>query len=211
MKLFYALFISLLLCHFSNAQQSAIVDNARITEDNSLLSVDSPPEYPGGNGAFLKYISQNLKYPDIARLLGISGRLYVSFIIERDGRVTNVAPKSCIGAGCEAEATRLLETSPLWRPGIQNRKAVRVAYTVPIAFIADVDKVYLKKLRSSGYGFVFSLKDSLYTIDEVEKILGNSFPSKNIEIAEPFFNYNHIEKFEMPDKKEVYLLIFKST
>jgi protein TonB len=211
MKPFYILFITLSLCHFSNAQQSANTD-AKITEDeNPATSGDTVPEYPGGISAFVKYISQNLKYPDVARLIGISGKLYVSFIIERDGRVTNVTPKNCIGAGCEAEATRLLETSPAWKPGIQNNRPVRVLFNVPIAFVIDGGKVYLKKLKSSGYGFVFSIKDSLYTIDEAEKILGKSFMSNQVEIAEPFFNYNKVEKFEMPDKKEVYLLIFKST
>jgi hypothetical protein len=69
----------------------------------------------------------------------------------------------------------------------------------------------MKNLRNSAYGFVFNIKGTLYTIDEAQKILGDSFPSDLIELAEPFYNYNKIQKFEMPDKKEVYLLILKTT
>jgi hypothetical protein len=168
------------------------------------------PEFPGGMQAFYKYLSKNLRYPEVARLIGINGKLTMSFVVDRDGRITNVTPVNCIGAGCEAEATRLLEASPAWQPGIQDGKPVRVVYAIPIGFVVDQGKVTLKELRASAYGFVFNIKGELYTIDEAEKILGKSFMSDQVEIAQAFFNYNHIQKFEMPDKKEVYLLIFKS-
>jgi protein TonB len=210
MKYLCTLFVTLVICHFSYAQRSGITDMARITEDRSL-SVDSVPEFPGGMEAFSYYLSKNLRYPDVARLIGINGKLNVSFVIERDGKLTNITTKNCIGAGCEAEAIRLFQISPAWKPGVQNGRRVRVAYTVPIRFIIEPGKVYMKELRKSGYGFVFNIKGNLYTIDEAEKILGKDFMSDQVEIAEPFFNYNKIEKFDMPDKKEVYLLIFKST
>jgi protein TonB len=157
----------------------------------------------------MTYISENLKYPEVARLVGIKGKLYVSFVVDRDGKVVNITPKNCIGAGCEAEAVKLFEASPTWQPGFQNHRAVRVQYTVPISFIMDDKPVYLEKLRSSNFGFVFKLKDSVYTIDEAWKIWGPAFSSNQVEIAVPFYNYNKAEKFVMPDKKDVYLLIFK--
>ena len=82
-------------------------------------------------------------------------------------------------------------------------------YSVPIDFHNPKDEVTLRELRNSDYGFVFNIKDTLYTIDEAKQIIGRSFSTKDIEIAEPFYNYNKLAKFEMPDKKEVYVLIFK--
>ncbi len=208
MKYLCALFTTFFIFHFSYAQNSANLD-ARITEDR-VISIDSPPEYPGGMDAFSDYISKNLKYPEIARLLKVNGKLLISFIIEKDGKVTNVIPKNRIGAGCETEAVRLFETSPAWKPGIQNGREVRVIWYVPISFALNSGEVYFKNLKSSNYGFVFNIKNLLYTIDEAEAILGKSFMSDRIEIAEPFFNYNKVEKFNIRDKKEVYLLKFKN-
>jgi len=158
-------------------------------------------------------MSKNLKYPEVARLIGIDGRLVVSFVVNKDGRIVQATPENCIGAGCEAEAVRLLTASPTWKPGTVDGKPVSVMYTIPINFTIGKGKVttYMKNLRNSAYGFVFNIKGTLYTIDEAQKILGDSFPSDLIELAEPFYNYNKVEKFEMPDKKEVYLLILKTT
>jgi periplasmic protein TonB len=122
-----------------------------------------------------------------------------------------VTPKNCIGAGCEAEAIRLLEASPKWKPGLQNGIPVRVAYFIPISFSLGKEKVtYIGNLKKSDYGFVFNIKGTLYTIDEAEKIIGSSFMPYQIQSADPFYNYNKVPKFDMPNKKEVYILIFKS-
>jgi protein TonB len=214
MKPFYTLFITLLIAHLSYAQNSSNSDTVEKKNNHKIIiSVEEVPEFPGGIHAFINYLSKNLRYPEVARLIGINGKLNVSFVVDTDGRVTDVTPNNCIGAGCEAEASRLLEMSPTWKPGIQNSKPVRVRYTVPISFSLGQEKVraYMQNLRKSDYGFVFNIKNTLYTIDEAEKILGNSFMSDQIEIAEPFYNYNKVQKFEMPNKKEVYLLILKST
>jgi len=175
-----------------------------------FTTVEMVPEFPGGVNAFYSYISKSLKYPDVARLIGIDGKVVVSFIVERDGRVSSVYPVRCIGAGCESEAVKVIEGSAKWKPGIQNGKPVRVQYSVPINFYNPKEEISLRELRNSDYGFVFNIKDTLYTIDEAKTILGRSFPSKDVEIAEPFYNYNNIAKFDMPDKKEVYLIIFKN-
>jgi protein TonB len=212
MKCLYPLLISLFIVRLSYAQTSAPPDTPQNTSNKKIFSsVEMVPSFPGGIEGFSTYLSRNLKYPDVARLIGINGKLNLSFVIERDGRVVEATPKNCIGAGCEAEAVKLLESSPRWRPGIQNGRPVRVMYVIPITFTVDQRKVTMKNLRKSGYGFVFNVKGALYTIDEAEKIIGDSFLSQQVEIAEPFFNYNKIEKFEMPDKKDVYLIILKST
>lgn len=92
------------------------------------------PEFPGGMEAFAKYLRKNLRYPDRAVQAGIQGRVFVSFVVEKDGRLTDVKVLRGIGYGCDEEATRVLKKSPLWNPGIQNKREVRVLYTIPLVF-----------------------------------------------------------------------------
>jgi periplasmic protein TonB len=216
MKRFYLFFIALLVSQLLHAQVAVTTVKDTATKSNTqrtFTSIEDVPAYPGGIPAFYKYISKNLHYPEVARLIGLNGKLNVSFVVDTSGKIIDAIPKNCIGAGCEAEAVRLLEASPTWKPGTQNGRPVRVAYSVPINFSVGEGKVtaYMGNLRKSDYGFVFNIKGTLYTIDEAEKILGNSFVSDQVQSAEPFYNYNKTSKFDMPDKKEVYLLVFKST
>jgi len=205
---------AMLTCQFSHAQFTVGKDTGKTKDDSRVFtSVEQSPEFPGGYEAFSNYLAKNLQYPKVARLIGVNGRLVVSFTVDESGHVINATPRNCVGAGCEAEAVRLLEASPVWRPGIQNGRPVRVQYNVPISFSlgGGPTTTYIGNLRNSKYGFVFNIKGDLYTIDEAEKILGKTFPSDQIEVAEPFYNYNKVEKFEMPDKKEVYLIILKKS
>ncbi|HEY2580328.1 MAG TPA: energy transducer TonB [Mucilaginibacter sp.] len=205
MKHIYLLFFLILISKLTFAQTP--LPDALITEDSIP---DRVPEFPGGTRSFYNYISQNVHYSDIANLIGITGRVVVSFVVNKEGEITRVTPVNCIGAGCEAEAVKVIEQSPDWKPGIYNGRLVNVIYNIPITFDVNDRKVTMANLRKSNYGFVFSIKGSLYTIDEAEKILGGSFMSTQIEIAVPFYNYNKISKFDTPDKKEIYLLVFKS-
>ncbi|MDB5121136.1 MAG: hypothetical protein JWN56_2354 [Sphingobacteriales bacterium] len=120
----------LLICCglISNSQESS--DSTK----NDFAFIEVLPEFPGGILSLSNYISRNLKYPEVAYMLGIGGKVLVEFAVEKDGTVTDVQPKSCIGAGCEAEAVRILNNSPKWKPGIQNSLPVRVMYTLPINF-----------------------------------------------------------------------------
>jgi len=210
MKNLNTLFILLLSIHLLHAQVViSTTDTSKANSKKIYTSIEKIPEFPGGITAFYTYLSKNLHYPDVARLLGINGKLVVTFVVDKDGRVIDVTPKNCVGAGCEAEAVRLLESSPAWKPGIQDDKPVRVAYSVPISFNVDKGKIKMNDLRASNYGFIFNIKGKLYLIDEAEALLGDSFMSEQIDISQPFYNYNKIQKFEMPDKKEVYLIIIK--
>ncbi|MBC8051859.1 MAG: TonB family protein [Sphingobacteriaceae bacterium] len=92
------------------------------------------PEFPGGMEAFSSFLRKNLKYPDRAIEAGVGGKVYVSFIIEKDGRLTDIKVLRGIGYGCDEEATRVLKKSPAWKPGIQNERNVRVLYTIPLVF-----------------------------------------------------------------------------
>ncbi|MFM6953933.1 MAG: energy transducer TonB [Sphingobacteriaceae bacterium] len=111
--------------------------NADVTEDNSIkdfASVEVMPEFQGGASGWGKYLQKNMKYPPIARENNITGRVIVSFVVERNGDLTDIKVLRGIGGGCDEEAIRVLKTAPAWKPGIQNGRPVRVAYTMPIFF-----------------------------------------------------------------------------
>jgi TonB family protein len=97
-------------------------------------SVDVVPEFQGGIEAFGQFIAHNVHYPAVARENNTQGRIIVSFIVEKDGRLTDVKIASGIGDGCDEEAIRVMKLSPPWKPGMVDGKPVRVAYSVPISF-----------------------------------------------------------------------------
>ncbi|WP_411274378.1 energy transducer TonB [Daejeonella sp.] len=100
----------------------------------SIDAIESYPEFPGGQEAFIKFLRRNLKYPGMAVESGIQGKVILSFVIERNGELSHIKVIRGIGSGCDEEAIRVLTKSPQWKPGIQNDQKVRVAYTLPINF-----------------------------------------------------------------------------
>ena len=92
------------------------------------------PEFPGGMSAFMKFLRKNLRYPERAAEAGVGGKVLVSFVVEKDGRLTDIRIVRGIGFGCDEEAARVLKKSPAWEPGIQNNRQVRVLYTIPLHF-----------------------------------------------------------------------------
>jgi protein TonB len=111
--------------------------NAEVTEDNGIrdfASVEVMPEFPGGQPAWGKYLQKTMKYPPIARENNITGRVIVSFVVEKNGNLTDIKVLRGIGGGCDEEAVRVLKAAPSWKPGIQNGRSVRVQYTMPIFF-----------------------------------------------------------------------------
>ena len=96
--------------------------------------VESMPGYPGGEAARIKYLNNNIKYPQMARESGIQGRVFVTFVVEKDGRVTDVRVLRGIGGGCDEEAIRVIQNMPNWQPGKQRGKPVRVQFNMPILF-----------------------------------------------------------------------------
>lgn len=105
-----------------------------IEEQHIFLVVENMPEYPGGEAEMYKFIGQNIQYPRLAKETGISGRVFVTFVVERDGSVTDVQILRGIGGGCDEEAVRVIEAMPKWSPGKQRGKPVRVQYRMPIKF-----------------------------------------------------------------------------
>ncbi len=104
------------------------------TDDYVYNSVGQSPQFPGGAEALSKFLTENLKYPVLAKEYGIEGRVVVSFIVEKDGSLTDVKTIKDIGGGCGEEAMRLVWAMPKWEPGQHQGRVVRVAYTLPVSF-----------------------------------------------------------------------------
>ena len=93
------------------------------------------PQFPGGGeAALIKYLSQNIKYPPMARESNISGNVYVTFLVDKDGKVKDAKILRGIGGGCDEEALRVVSHMPDWKPGKQNGRPVMVQYNLPVRF-----------------------------------------------------------------------------
>ena len=111
-----------------------VIEEDEVVEQEIFQIVEEMPEYPGGDKKLLEYVAKSVKYPQIARESGIQGRVFVNFVIEPDGSVSNVKVLRGIGGGCDEEAMRVIKSMPKWKPGKQRGKAVRVTYTLPVNF-----------------------------------------------------------------------------
>ena len=96
--------------------------------------VSIQPSFEGGVDKMYQWLGENIKYPQEARESGISGTVVVTFVVEKDGSITNVEPLNKIGGGCEQEAVRVVKLMPKWRGGKQNNMPVRVQFNIPIKF-----------------------------------------------------------------------------
>lgn len=103
-------------------------------EGEVFFVVEDMPEFPGGEQALHQYLAESIKYPTIAQENGIQGRVYVKFVINTDGSVTNVEVARGVDPSLDKEAKRVVREMPKWEPGEQRGDPVRVSYTVPINF-----------------------------------------------------------------------------
>lgn len=100
-----------------------------------FVVVETMPEFPGGQQALFKYLSENVKYPVIAQENGIQGRVICQFVVNKDGAIVDVeVVRSGGDPSLDKEAVRVIKSMPKWNPGKQRGKAVRVKYTVPVNF-----------------------------------------------------------------------------
>lgn len=104
------------------------------------LIVEDEPEFPGGMEAMYKFLQDNIRYPRLALENNITGKVYVAFVVETDGSITNPKILRDIGGGCGQEAIRLVKMMPKWKPGKQRDKVVRVQYNLPVNFSISEDK-----------------------------------------------------------------------
>ncbi len=98
------------------------------------VGIEAFPEFEGGMKAWYKYVSKNLRYPEMAVDQAKGGKVFVSFVVERDGSISNVQVMRGVGFGMDEEAARVIKKSPKWNPGKQNGKPVRVRFNMPITF-----------------------------------------------------------------------------
>lgn len=104
-------------------------------EENKVFDVvEQMPSFPGGPQALLQYLNNNVKYPVVAQENGVQGRVVISFVVEKDGSVTDVQVAKSVDPSLDKEAQRVVKSMPHWIPGKQNGSAVRVKYVVPVSF-----------------------------------------------------------------------------
>ncbi len=96
--------------------------------------IENKPEFPEGQVAMLKYLAENTKYPEIAKEKGVSGKVFVQFVIDKDGSVTDVKVVRSINPLLNKEAIRVVKAMPKWKPGTIHGKTVKVLFPLPINF-----------------------------------------------------------------------------
>ncbi|MDR9398003.1 energy transducer TonB [Salibacter sp.] len=105
-----------------------------VEEPEIFQVVEDPPEFPGGEEELFKYLGKSIQYPPMAKDAGVSGVVYVTFVVNEDGSISDVEVLRGIGAGCDKEAIRVVENMPKWKPGKQRGKSVKVQFNLPIRF-----------------------------------------------------------------------------
>ena len=115
--------------------QQVAVEEETIEDDQPFVKVEQMPSFMGGDlMTFRNWVQSKVRYPQIAQENGISGQVLLSFVVERDGTLTNIQVLMTPDSSLSDEAVRVLKTSPKWTPGKQRNQAVRVKYTLPVVF-----------------------------------------------------------------------------
>jgi TonB family protein len=139
----FVIFCTLLI---TNAQAQVEESQAKPPQEEQrgdeviFTMVEEMPAFPGGDEARVQFITNNLKYPEEAVKSGVEGRVFVTFVIEANGSVTNAKVLRGIGGGCDEEAVRVIESMPRWNAGKQGGKPVRVQFNMPIHFALEKEK-----------------------------------------------------------------------
>lgn len=121
-------------------------DSDQVQEDP--FAKGTPPSFPGGLDALLKFLGENIQYPETARSANIEGVVTLSFIVEKDGSIGDTILLKDIGGGCGQEAIRVVRAMPKWIPGMVDGKPVKVRYTLPVRFrLEDTERKKKKKSR----------------------------------------------------------------
>jgi TonB family protein len=119
--------------HYQSVQGVEELNLANV-EDEIFTMVENAPEFPGGVEKMYEYIGQNLVYPKTAQRDNIQGKVFVKFVVTKDGDIGKIETLKGIGHGCEEEVARILANMPTWKAGEQDGEKVNVYYTMPIKF-----------------------------------------------------------------------------
>lgn len=136
-----------------------------VTDDVVYTTVNKNPEFIGGFEALYKYLGQNIKYPEQAQKEKIQGRLFIKFIVEKDGSISSPIILKSLGYGCDEEAIRVITQMPKWQAGSQNGKPARVYFTMPINFSLDEKPKTESKIQYSQPEQVKSPKSFILNAD----------------------------------------------
>lgn len=121
--------------HVLKVNEKVVDEVPPAVEETKIFEVvEQMPSFPGGDAALMQFLSKNIKYPVVAEENGIQGRVIATFVVERDGSITDVKVVKSVDPSLDKEAIRVLKSMPKWIPGKQNGSAVRVKYTVPVTF-----------------------------------------------------------------------------
>ncbi len=118
----------------TESDEEEMIEIEEEDDDEYFMVVENMPEFPGGDLGLMKYIQKNVRYPAIAKEYNITGKVYVSFIVDKQGAVTNVKIVRGVDKNLDAEAVRVVKSLPKYKPGKQRGKPVRVMFTIPINF-----------------------------------------------------------------------------
>jgi TonB family protein len=116
----------------TNEQQDAMMNQS--PENKIFTAVEQEPTPVGGMGAFYNYLATSIHYPEDAKKKNIQGKVFLSFVVEKDGSFSNIHVLRGVSDDIDAEAVRVFSNAPKWNPGMQNGKPVRVQYNVPLSF-----------------------------------------------------------------------------
>jgi len=134
--------------------------------DNMVFTaVEMQPEFPGGEAALGKFLQANLRYPALAKENGIQGKVYIQFVVQKDGNLDDMKVLRDPGSGLGDEALRVLAESPKWRPGIKNGLPVNVQYTIPVNFRLNTDNIIITDTLHRGVSMIKSVRLNGYKYD----------------------------------------------
>lgn len=121
--------------HFEDTEELVVSDKGKEEKQEEIINFpEVMPEFPGGTDALMSFLTKNIRYPEDAREMGIQGKVICKFVVEPNGEVTNISILRGVHPSCDQEAIRVLKKMPVWKPGMQYGRKVRVYYNLPIVF-----------------------------------------------------------------------------
>ena len=130
-----ATMIAFIFCGWANEINHTVSIMDGVEEDYIFIVVEVPPSFPGGSSEMNKFISQNMRYPKTALENGIQGTVYVSFVVQKDGKITGIQVMRSAGEILDEEAIRVIKSMPPWIPGVQKGEPVATRFILPLRFV----------------------------------------------------------------------------
>lgn len=147
-KIIASLLLMLIFNYTSFAQEADTAKNLTLNSEEIIIEesespvftiVEMMPKYPGGDKEMYAFLANNIKYPAYAKENGITGTVFITFVVENNGKISNAKILKDIGGGCGYEALRVVNSMPKWKPGKQGGKPVRVQFNLPLNFTLSDD------------------------------------------------------------------------